>query len=297
MRWWKESLHYLYNNNEEEETTTTNSAARNNAMNNPTIRSLHHVIYTQKLTKSLLDTIINTRMDDLQQQQNNNDGSRNGSGDNFKTCNDMIDFYSKTLSSLLFLHLECCGISLFDDNNTNDDNDEINMNSKENEQIKQVVNCIGIGIGCINSIRSINTGQIGIPNDLIVKYNINTNDIIDPRSIIDKENNKNNMKEHHEGKIAIQNAVKEMAFIAKKYLYYARLHQSIIPNGGNNGDAKICLLSVVSALRYLEKLEQLDYNIFHESLREIENVESLNGRLWRLGGMFYMWRAWLTGIF
>jgi hypothetical protein len=315
MRWWKESLNYLYdednndndNNNDDITKTKTNTpvhgggcgggcatkkkksrASSGNVGNNPTIRSLKHVIRTQKLSRHLLETMIDARVHDLQRKDD--DRSTNDNDDNFDSMEDMIDFYSKTVSSLLLLHLECCGVSLFNNSvsgngSGNSDSDSSVHTQNEVEKMKEVVNCIGIGIGITNAIRSINTGQIGIPNDLILKYKINTNVINDPRSIIANNN--------EDGRLAIQNAVREMSNQAKEYLYHARLHQSIIPKG----DARVSLLSVVSSLRYIEKLDALDYDIFHESVRDVENVESLNGRLWRLGGMFYLWRAWLTGIF
>ncbi len=278
MRWWKESLNFLYENDDDISLSSSNKkskASSGNVGSNPTIRSLKHVITTQKLSRPLFETMIDARLDDLQKYSDTNN-------DNFLSMDEMIDFYSKTISSLLLLHLECCGVKLF---NNDVSGIIVNEDGEDVEKVKEVVNCIGIGIGCINAIRSINTGQVGIPDDLIQKYSINTNDIFDPRSIISNQNEK--------GHIAIQNAIKDMASIAKKYLYHARLHQSIIPKG----DAKLSLLSVVSALRYLERLEQLNYDVFDEKLREVENVESFNGRMWRLGGMFHLWRAWLTGIF
>ena len=292
MRWWKESLNFLYSgdgddnegNDDASETQTTSScssscsgkhhkkkrskASAGNVGSNPTIRSLKHVVRTQKLSRSLFETMIDARIDDLQNNENPDD--------NFDTVKDMVDFYSKTTSSLLLLHLESCGVTLFNKQGNVDD---------DIEKMKDVVNCISIGLGLINAIRSINIGQIGLPNDLIEKYNVNTNDINDPRSIINNSN--------EEGKIAIQKAVEEMSMIAKEYLYHARLHQGVIPSG----DAKNSLLSVVAAVRYLERLEGVKYDIFDESLRDIENVQSLPGRLWRLGGMFYLWRAKLTGVF
>lgn len=278
MRWWKESLNFLYENDDDLSLSSSNKkskASSGNLGSNPTIRSLKHVITTQKLSRPLFETMIDARLDDLQKYSDT-------SNDNFRSMDEMIDFYSKTISSLLLLHLECCGVKLF-----NDDGSDmiVNDEGKDVEKVKEVVNCIGIGIGCMNAIRSINAGQVGIPDDLIQKYDINTNDIFDPRSIISNQNEK--------GHIAIQNAIEDMASVAKKYLYHARLHQSTIPKG----DAKISLLTVVSALRYLERLEQLNYNVFDENLREVENAESFNGRMWRLGGMFHLWRAWLTGIF
>ena len=297
MRWWKESLNFLYsddgdndkelNQNENESSSDGHStsscssscsgnhhkkkrskASAGNVGSNPTIRSLKHVIRSQKLSRSLFETMIDARIEDMQNNENPDD--------NFDTIQDMVDFYSKTTSSLLLLHLESCGVTLFN---------EEGMVDKDIEKMKEVVNCIGIGLGLINAVRSINIGQVGIPNDLIEKYKINTNDINDPRSIISNNS--------EESKIAIQKAVEEMALTAKEYFYHARLHQGVIPSG----DAKTSLLSVVSAVRYLEKLESVKYNIFDESLRDLENVQSFPGRLWRLSGMFYLWRAKLTGVF
>jgi len=327
MRWWKEALHYIYDNDNDNDNDTDGendsvntkkkkkkAASSGNVGNNPTIRSVRHVVQSQGLSRHLFETMIDARMDDLARSDdddndNNNEsdiGNHGGGGsgcggggggvgrsndntdDLFQSTSVMVDFYSRTISSLLFLHLECCGVKLsFHDNEEEEKNGGtvVNTTNENDDRLKEVVNCIGIGIGIINSIRSINTGQTGIPKDLVRKYKINMNDINDPRPIIDGQND--------DGKAAIQGAVREMALLAKEYLYHARLHQGVIPGG----DARSSLLAVVSALRYLERLEKLDFDIFHESLRDVENVESLNGRLWRLGSMFYLWRAWLTGVF
>ena len=307
MRWWRTSLDYLYDDDDDDDdddmkkeekkqekhehsSSCSSSSCQSkkkkkkrvsgNVGSNPTIRSLKHVVQTQNLSRALFETMIDARLDDILV----NGETQN---DNFNTMNDMIKFYSQTSSTLLLLHLECCGVKLFNyaEQNDADDNNEDDANNNM-EKVKEIVNCIGVGIGILNSIRSINTGQIGIPNELIEKHKVHTNDINDPRSIIDGDQNEN-------GKIAIQNSVKEMASVAKEHLHHARLHQNVIPAG----DAKISVLSVVFALRYLDRLEQCDYNVFDEQLRDVENIESLNGRLWKLGGMLHLWRAWLTGVF
>mmetsp|Transcript_22392 Transcript_22392/g.27436 ORF Transcript_22392/g.27436 Transcript_22392/m.27436 type:complete len:362 (-) Transcript_22392:255-1340(-) len=256
MQWWKEALSSLYTQDDIDQDQDNNSKRKNavlgNAENNPIIKSLKHTIQSKNITHQFLEWMISARMEDLHR-------------DNFDTLQEMITFYEKTLSSLLYVHLECCDVH-------DDKSDEI-------------ANCVGIGLGIINAIRSINNGQIGIPNDLLKKYKVNTKDINDPRSIIQNEND--------DGKKAIQGAIQEMANEAKKYLYYARLHQGNVPRG----DARVALLSVVSALRYLEKLEKVQYDIFNETVADVENMESFNGRLWRLTSMFYLGRAWLTGIF
>ncbi len=198
----------------------------------------------------------------------------------------MILFFERTSSTFLFLDLECCGVI--------------------DKEADKVANCVGVSAGIVNSIRSIGCGNIGIPRDLMTKYDIREDDIIDPRKLIaaggtgtgtgtDAANNDPSGDGDEDGRQrreGMKGAVREMAMIAGKYLSHARMYQGDVPTEG-----KSAMLPAVSSLRYLERLEKANYDVLDESIRDIENVESLNGRLWRLGHMMYLGRAWITGVF
>jgi len=224
------------------------------AKGNPTIMGLEQAIQSHNLTQRFLERMVETRMGDLEK----------GSNGRFDTVQDMILFFERTNSTFLFLDLECCGVI--------------------DEEADKVANCIGVASGIVNMIRSIGCGHVGIPRDLIEKYNVNADDINDPRKLLDGEDG--------EGREAIKNAVKDMATIAGKYLSHARLYQGDVPKEGRSA-----LLPAVSALRYLERLQSVDYDVLEETVRDVENTDSLNGRFWRLGHMIYLGRARMTGVF
>ena len=182
----------------------------------------------------------------------------------FDTLADMITFFERTNSTFLFLNLECCGII--------------------DEEADKVANCIGIASGIVNMIRSIGCGNVGIPRDLIELYGVQEKFIHDPTRII--------AGEEEEARLAIRSAVRDMAVVAGKYLNHARVNQGDVPREG-----KPAVLPAVSALRYMDRLKGADFDVFEEKIRDVENVESFNGRFWRLGHMFYLGRAHLTGVF
>ena len=130
----------------------------------------------------------------------------------------------------------------------------------------------------------IKQNYVGIPNDLIEKYGVQEGCIHDPTKII--------AGDEEEARTAIRNSVRDMAEIAGKYLSHARLHQGDVPNEG-----KSAMLPAVSALRYLDRLKGVNFDVFEEKIRDVENIESLNGRFWRFGHLLYLGRAQMTGVF
>mmetsp|Transcript_5982 Transcript_5982/g.9069 ORF Transcript_5982/g.9069 Transcript_5982/m.9069 type:complete len:352 (-) Transcript_5982:1-1056(-) len=187
-----------------------------------------------------------------------------GSNGRFDSVKDMITFFERTNSTFLFLDLESCGVI--------------------DEQADKVANCVGIASGIVNMIRSIGCGNVGIPRDLIDKHGVQEGYINDPTMLIDNS--------EPEARRAIRDAVKDMAMIAGNYLSHARAHQGDVPPLG-----KSAMLPAVSALRYLERLENADYDVMEEKVRNVENMDSFDGRFWRLGHMLLLGRAHLTGVF
>ncbi len=221
---------------------------------NPTLIGLDQAIQSHNLTQRFLERMVETRMGDLQK----------GSNGGFDSVQDMVTFFERTNSAFLFLNLECCGVI--------------------DQETDKVANCVGISTGIINMIRSIGCGHVGIPNELIQKYGIQKTYINDPSKIISGE--------EEEARAAIRNAIRDMAELAGKYIFHARLHQSDVPSEG-----KAAMLPAVAALRYLERLKSVEYDVFEEKIRDVENIESLNGRFWRFGHLLYLARAHISGVF
>ena len=252
LQWWCDAIQTLY----APSTKTTSSSGQNSTAvkSNPTVLGLDQAIQTHDLTQRFLERMVETRMGDLEK----------GSNGRFDNVQDMISFFERTYSTLLFLDLECCGVI--------------------DEEADKVANCIGIASGIVNMIRSIGCGNVGIPRDLIDKHGVREEYINDPRKLIDGED--------PEARRAIRNAVHDMAMIAGNYLSHARAHQGDVPSEG-----KSAMLPAVSALRYLERLESVDYDVMEEKVRIVENTENVDGRFWRLEHMLYLARAHWTGVF
>jgi len=251
LKWWYDAIQTLYSPSNNATSSGQNSVA---VKSNPTILGLDQAIQSHNLTQRFLERMVETRMGDLEK----------GSNGRFDTVQDMISFFERTNSTLLFLDLECCGVI--------------------DEEADKVANCIGIASGVVNMIRSIGCGNVGIPRDLIDKYGVKEEYIDDPTKLIDGED--------PEARRAIRDAVQDMAMIAGNYLSHARAHQGDVPS-----DGKSAMLSAVSALRYLERLESVDYDVMQEKVRIVENTDALDGRFWRLQHMLYLGRAHWTGVF
>jgi NADH dehydrogenase [ubiquinone] 1 alpha subcomplex assembly factor 6 len=256
MKWWLDALQTLtsssYNDDDDDADADQRSAA---LRGNPTLLGLEHAIQSHNLSHRFLERIVETRLADLE------GGNQQGRFDNLQ---DMILFFERTHSTLLFLNLECCGVV--------------------DEEADKVAHCIGISTGIVNTIRSIGYGHVGIPRDLVAKHGINEGYINDPRRLIHGED--------PHGRRAIRDAVMDMAMIAGDYLAHARSHQGNIPREG-----KCAMLPAVSCLRYLERLERLDYDVFEDKIREIEHRDTLTARWWRFGHLMYLARAHVTGVF
>lgn len=258
MKWWSDAIQTLYSSSYDTESGTASGAT--GILSNPTVLGLNQAIHTHNLTQRFLERMVETRMGDLQKSNNSNSTGMAM----FDSMNDMINFFERTNSTFLFLNLECCGVI--------------------DEEADKVANCIGVASGIVNMIRSIGCGHVGIPRDLIEKHGIQVSCINDPTEIVAGND--------EEARIAVKNAVRQMAEIAGKYLSHARLHQGDVPKEG-----KCAMLPAVSALRYLDSLKNVDFDVFEEKIREVENTDSFNGRLWRFGHMMYLGRAHITGVF
>jgi Phytoene/squalene synthetase len=251
MKWWLDALQTLTTLSMADDGTSQSAAA---LRGNPTLLGLEYAIQRHNLSHRFLERIVETRLADLER-------GNQGRFDNFQ---EMMLFFERTHSTLLFLNLECCGVV--------------------DEEADKVAHCIGISTGIVNMIRSIGYGHVGLPRDLVVKYGVDEGYMNDPRKLIQGED--------PEGRRAIQDAVMDMAMVAGDYLAHARSHQGNIP-----GEGKCAMLPAVSCLRYLERLESVDYDVFEDKIREIEHRDTLTARWWRFGHLMYLARAHLTGVF
>ena len=134
----------------------------------------------------------------------------------------------------------------------------------------------GIGVGLVTALRGarirLARGECSIPKELIPpKFPYQKLNTHNPNSELTSEESEQ-----------IRAAVKEMAILASSHLSEARDRQGCLPK-----HARPCLLPVVPALHFLSKLEDVDYDIFHDSLLEPNQLRVL----------LLLGRTWLTGVF
>lgn len=269
MKWWRDAINEIYKgserNNQEDlhmNTLKTNSIPHTLGSNtllleHPIVRSLQYVVREKKLTRRFIDRMLDTRDGDLGVMQ-------------LETMDELVRYSEMTVSSLLYLTLECCDV-------VNDDADDMAYN-------------IGIGIGIVNAIRSIayrtasNSKEIAIPKDMMIAYKVSGRTLKNLYINSEKRSETEKLENH-----ALREVVKDMSNIARFYLQHGRQGQRHIPKNG-----RICFLPAVVSLNYLDMLEDLDYDIFNINLI---SADSLHNRIHAIKNMMYLSRAWFTGVF
>jgi NADH dehydrogenase [ubiquinone] 1 alpha subcomplex assembly factor 6 len=260
MEWWKAAISSMYNDAASEISDDPNfssllSHVRSSQRNNPVIRSLHRAVVEYNLTKRFLDRLIESRENDLDIAQ-------------FDNMDELIQYSEDSVSSSLYLSLECCGI--------------------RNEDADRIASHIGIGIGITTAIRSIIpkfalTKDMAIPKDIGEKYSISPA-YLQSLAPIDADGDEASKEVK-----PLALAVREMSQSAMSHLVYARSKQYLVPTEG-----RPCLLPAVSSLHYLSSLERIHFNLLHPHLL---NADSLDGRMNRFKIMLKLLRAKYTGIF
>ncbi|KAL7518828.1 hypothetical protein ACHAWX_003632 [Stephanocyclus meneghinianus] len=266
MQWWKDGIAEVYDNRRNEATsepTNTNSKRTNAASDpllreltssrqqNPTMRSLCHAIHDHDLTHRFLRRMMEAREEDFDVSQ-------------YEKCTDVAQYGEDTVSSFLYLSLECVGV--------------------RDEASDMVASDIGVSLGLITALRSTAframQGECSIPLDLTTKYSITMDTIYDAaNSHSDEALDETKLVA---AQVSLQNAAREMAQMASFHLHRARAKQGVVPK-----EARACLLPAVCGLQYLDALKACNYDLFHPSL--------VDGKRLRL--MILLGRAWLTGLF
>lgn len=115
MQWWKDGIAEVYDNRRNDATsepTNTNSKRTNAASDpllraltssrqqNPTMRSLCHAIHDHDLTHRFLRRMMEAREEDFAVSQ-------------YEKCTDVAQYGEDTVSSVLYLSLECVGVRYF----------------------------------------------------------------------------------------------------------------------------------------------------------------------------------------
>jgi NADH dehydrogenase [ubiquinone] 1 alpha subcomplex assembly factor 6 len=174
------------------------------------------------------------------------------------TMNEVIQYAEESSSSLLYLSLECCGV--------------------RDNAADEVASDVGIALGIVTAIRSIchraEYGEMAIPKEILPQP-------IPAEYLISRHNPEFHKIEEYE--MILHEAVQHMAYTATQFLIRARASQSEVPKQGREA-----LLPAIAALHYLEKLKEVNYNVFDDKLYPEQG---------RLVFLTMLGRAWLTGKF
>lgn len=96
MQWWRDSISEIYDVGREDPSRQLSSSIRHN----PTLRSLSQAIHGHGLTQRFLRRIMEAREADLEVMQ-------------YDRVRDMAQYGEDTVSNVLYLSLECVGVSVF----------------------------------------------------------------------------------------------------------------------------------------------------------------------------------------
>jgi NADH dehydrogenase [ubiquinone] 1 alpha subcomplex assembly factor 6 len=263
MEWWKTAISSMYNDpisptSKDPNMSKLLSHVLSSQKQNPVVRSLHRAVVEFNLTRRFLERLIESRENDLDSTQ-------------FQNIHDLIQYSEDSVSSFLYLSLECCAV--------------------RNSDADMVASHVGIGIGIVTAIRSIIprialSGEMAIPRDVCEKHSISQPQYLQNLfQNYDGDTVKNNIKVD----VNLREAIKEMCHVSMSHLSYARGRQYLVPVEG-----RLCLLPAVTALHYLSTLEKLDFNILHP---DILTHDGLQGRIYLLKNMLKLLRTKYTGIF
>jgi NADH dehydrogenase [ubiquinone] 1 alpha subcomplex assembly factor 6 len=174
------------------------------------------------------------------------------------TLDNAIMYAEDSTSSILYLTLECCDVR-------EDAADEVASN-------------VGVGCGLVTAIRSAPyravQGEMSIPAELLTSQKFQ--DYLSARHNPDYQYSADNEK-------ALREAVQHMAYVASTFLARARDTQFDVPKKG-----RIAMIAAVPAIHYLEKLKEVEYDLFDARLHPEQS---------RLILLTMMGRTWLTGKF
>jgi NADH dehydrogenase [ubiquinone] 1 alpha subcomplex assembly factor 6 len=264
MQWWRDALNEIYDSdnvddNTSKQTKTSSIIKGNNAdddpiaanlsiasWHSPVVRALDVANRECNLTRRFLERLIDVRENDLDVNQ-------------YKTMADVVSYAEESVSSLLYLSLECTGVR----------DDEADL----------VASHAGVGIGLVTALRAtpfrLVYGEVPIPAELLhpaFGYN----------ELMDFQAEEFTLSERDAD--MFKQAVQHMAEEATAHLAQARELQGKIPK-----HARACILPVIPALMFLSKLQEVDHNLFDTKLQISEKA--------RLRMLLLLGRTWLTGIF
>ncbi|KAL7561922.1 hypothetical protein ACA910_022482 [Epithemia clementina (nom. ined.)] len=243
LQWWNNAISHIYGEEIERISDPSFANLSISCWESPIVRALSAANQEMKFTRRFLERLIESRQNDVEIMQ-------------FSTLEETKNYAEQSVSSLLYLTLECLGV--------------------REDAADEAASYAGVGIGLTTALRGTSFrlvhGEVTVPSNLLGKtfpYNQLIGSVVGDSKLSDED-----AKEW-------KNAVTAMALSASSYLAEARDKQGQIPKS-----ARTVLLPVVPASLYLSRLEKYNYDVFEPALHEPQRVQM----------MMMMARTWLTGI-
>lgn len=149
----------------------------------------------------------------------------------FATIAELENYSNATVSQLLYSTLECLDI--------------------RDVQADHVASHIGKSVGLVNHIRSIPfhaaKERVLIPNDLLILHKVSQQEIL-----------RGTTSGEHSG---LKSVVFDLAAQANSHLLSARKGNGTVKN-----EAKVAFLAAVAVDQFLQRLQLVDFNIFHKRM-------------------------------
>jgi len=265
MQWWRDAVGEILGDSSTRNSSSIHASLSVSYWNSPVLRALDRANAHCRFTGRFLERMIDARELDLDTHQ-------------YATLNEVTAYAEHTVSSLLYLTLEACGV--------------------REDAADACAAQAGVGIGLATALRATpyrlaTGGEVPLPAELLrpgfpyhqlVSQYLVTKDDDDEQRNDDTRRGQDAMVQLQASDAQLwRAAVEEMAAQSLDHLLRAREQQSQVPKA-----ARATLLPVVPALHYLERLERADYNVFDPKLLSKSDRLRL---LWLLG------RTWMTGVF
>ena len=254
MQWWRDALDEIYQTPKQHASPLGRSLSIS-CWHSPVVRALHVAHQQSNLTRRFLERLIDAREADLDLNQ-------------YSTMEDSIAYAEESVSSLLYLNLECMGV--------------------RDDQADEVASHAGVAIGLLTALRAtpfrLQHGEIPLPASLFPSK-FPYDDLVRAMSLNDKSDDTNSAITLTEANAQIwDEAIRHMAEVASEHLVRAQELQGQVPRQG-----RTAILPVVPAFHYLSRLRDVEYNLFHPALMNDESK--------RLQLLLFLGRTWLTGVF
>lgn len=273
MQWWRNAVDAIYSADDDEDDDDNASSSKQrpdpsslasslsvSCWNSPVVRSLDRANAQIQWTRRFLERLLDARAADLELRQ-------------YDGVDDCAAYAEETVSSLLYLTLECTGV--------------------RDDAADSVASHAGIGVGLATLLRATphrlahgggGGNEVPLPADLF-RPDFPYHQLRQLQSHGARSSQNDDAVLTEADALLFRAAVAHVARLAARHLVEARERQGSVPSAG-----RVCLLPVIPALTYLSRLERADYNLFDPAVTAGSPTDRLK-LLLRLG------RTWATGIF